>query len=348
MKTRARGMIVVFSLAALAWVGCQKEPTKRAALPPAASSSSAGEIAALVDGEPVLTGKVDDAAKGQIQKIQSQMYQVRKRALDEIIDNMLIEKAAQQEGMNTEEYLDKYVTSKVEPPTDEEIQAFYDQKKGQIRAPLDQVRERVIEYLKSSRLNAKRQELVAGLQKKAKVRILLQPPRVEISMDGAAFTAGDKNAGIVLAEFSDYQCPYSKRAQSTVRLVRDEYKDKIYYAFVDFPLPFHKNAMKAAQAARCAGDQGKYEQYGQKLFDNQKNLGVEDLKKYANELGLDTKAFDSCLDSGKFAAEVQQSIRKGQQAGVTGTPAFFINGIMISGAQPIDSFKQIIEAEQDR
>ena len=163
-----------------------------------------------------------------------------------------------------------------------------------------------------------------------------------------AYTSGKEEAKVVLVEFSDYECPYSKRAQPTVQKVLEEYKGEIRYAFFDYPLPFHKNAMKAHEAARCAGEQGKYAEYSATVFDNQQNLGVEGLKGYAKDLGLDTAAFDSCLDTGKTAESVKQSVQKGSGVGVSGTPAFFVNGIMISGAQPFESFQEIIQAELSR
>jgi len=240
------------------------------------------------------------------------------------------------------------VDAKVTPPTDEEIKAFYDAQKARISIPFDQMKERIAAHLKTTRMAEKRRELIASLKEKADVKIMLEPPRTEIALDGAAFTIGDKGSGIVLVEFSDYQCPYSKRAQETVRRVLDDYKGKVHYAFFDYPLAFHKDAMKAHEAARCAGEQGTYDAYSKKLFENQKNLGVEELKKYAEDLGLDAEAFNSCLDNGKFTAIVQQSVEKGSLSGVSGTPAFFINGIMISGAQPFEKFQEIVEEELSR
>jgi protein-disulfide isomerase len=186
------------------------------------------------------------------------------------------------------------------------------------------------------------------LKANADVKVMLEPPRTEVSLDGVAYTAGDKGAKVVLVEFSDYECPYSKRAQATVHKVLEEYKGKIYYAFFDYPLAFHKNAMKAHEAARCAGEQGKYAEYSAKVFDNPQSLGVEGLKKHAQDLGLDTAAFNSCLDTGKTAESVKQSVQKGNGLGVSGTPAFFVNGIMISGAQPFEAFKEIMDSELAR
>lgn len=115
--------------------------------------------------------------------------------------------------------------------------------------------------------------------------------------------------------------------------------------FRDFPLGNHARALPAAEAALCAKEQGKFWELHDKILQNQRALEDADLKRYAGEIGLDVEVFNACLDSGKFKDEVMQDQREGQQAGVTGTPAFFINGRFLSGAQPFDAFKSVIDQE---
>ena len=345
MKSRAKGILCVLA-AAVVWAGCEGlVPEKEKTLP---APEPGQEVAATVDGVPISTGDLEKAARADIKRLTDEIYQAKKRTLDRMIEEMLIEKAAKEQGISPQEYMAQNVDAKVTPPTDEEAKEFYDAQKGRITAPFDPMKGRIIAHLKSNRMAEKRQELMASLREKSDVKVMLEPPRTEIALDGAAFTTADKEARIVLVEFSDYECPFSMRAQETVRRVLDEYQGKIRYAFFDYPLAFHANALKAHEAARCAGEQGKYPEYSKKLFENQKALGVEDLKKYAEDLGLDTQAFTSCLDSGKSTANVQASVEKGSNAGVTGTPAFFVNGIMISGARPFEMFQEVIEGELAR
>ncbi len=113
----------------------------------------------------------------------------------------------------------------------------------------------------------------------------------------------------------------------------------------DFPLGFHKNAQKAAEAAECAGEQDKFWEMHNKLFDNGVSGGVSSFKRFAGELELDTDEFDECLDSGSMAAEVAKDMEDGQAVGISGTPGFVINGQLVSGAQPFAAFEQIIETE---
>ncbi len=164
---------------------------------------------------------------------------------------------------------------------------------------------------------------------------------------------GKADAPITIVEFSDYQCPFCARFFSqTLPSIKSKYVDtgKVRLVYRDFPLGFHENAQKAAEAAECAGKQGKYFAMHDKIFENQVSLSLDNLKKWAGEVGLDTTKFNTCLDSGETAAEVQKDLQDGSTAGVRGTPGFFIgktNGNtaqLISGAYPFEAFQQIIDA----
>lgn len=175
-----------------------------------------------------------------------------------------------------------------------------------------------------------------------------QPTKaVAVSIDDDS-VKGDAQAKVMLIEFSDYQCPYCGRLFSeTMPSINEQYIKTGKAAFVlrDFPLSFHQYAQKASEAAECASDQHKYWEYHDKLFENQQSLDIASLKEYAKDLGLDTVAFDNCLDSGKQADEVKKDFADGQKAGVSGTPAVFVNGKLISGACPFGTFQQAIDAE---
>ncbi|MFA6296813.1 MAG: prolipoprotein diacylglyceryl transferase [Patescibacteria group bacterium] len=167
---------------------------------------------------------------------------------------------------------------------------------------------------------------------------------VDVSTDDDPIK-GDKNAKITIVEFSDFECPFCEKAEPTLKKILDTYSGKVKLVYRDFPLAMHKDAQKAAEASQCANDQGKYWEYHDKLYANQKALTVADLKKYAGDLKLDTVKFNQCLDSNKFADEVKKDLADGEAVGVDGTPAFFINGRKIVGAQPFEAFKQIIDEE---
>lgn len=168
---------------------------------------------------------------------------------------------------------------------------------------------------------------------------------------------GKHDAPLTMVEFSDYQCPFCNRFfQTTLPELKTAYIDtgKVRYVFRDFPIDqIHPYARKAAEAAHCAGEQGKYWEMHDLLFPNQKALEVEKLKALARRLQLESTAFDTCLEQGKYAARVQKNYADGVAAGVRGTPGFFIGktradetiqGTLISGAQPLAVFRQAIES----
>jgi len=170
--------------------------------------------------------------------------------------------------------------------------------------------------------------------------------KVDVSVNDDA-SLGNIDAPVIIIEFSDYECPYCRRhANLTLPLIKKNFIDtgKVRYVFRDFPLGIHPNALKAAEAAECAGEQGKYWKMHDILFDNQDALRIENYKIWAAELALDQVAFEACLDSGSMAPEVQQDLKDGQTIGITGTPLFFVNGKPISGAQPYSVFKTAINA----
>jgi protein-disulfide isomerase len=157
---------------------------------------------------------------------------------------------------------------------------------------------------------------------------------------------GNVSAPITIVEYSDFQCPFCKRVQPTLDQLLKDYNGKIKLYYKHFPLnQIHPYAQKAAEASECAADQGKFWEYHDKLFENQNALDIQSLKKYAAELGLDTNKFNSCLDNGDKASQVNTELQEGISNGVSGTPTFFINGIELVGAQPYDAFKQIIDSE---
>ena len=175
-----------------------------------------------------------------------------------------------------------------------------------------------------------------------------QPPKkVDVSTDDDP-VLGDKNAPVTIIEFSDFQCPYCERFYTqTLSQIKTKYIDtgKVKFVFRDYPLPFHSNAEKAAEAAECADEQGKFWEMHNKIFSEQPSLSLENLKKWASDIGLDMKEFNDCLDSGKMAEEVKKDLTDGSKVGVTGTPGFFVNGYPLVGAQPFAAFEQLVESE---
>ena len=177
---------------------------------------------------------------------------------------------------------------------------------------------------------------------------MLEPPRVTLDITDDEPAKGPEDAPIVLVEYSDFQCPYCARAQPSVAQVLQTYGDKVRLVFRDFPLAMHDNAQLAAEAGQCAAEQGQFWEYHDVLFANARALAASDLQQYATDLGLDMIPFNSCLESGRHTNGVQADLASGQARGVSGTPAFFINGRLLSGAQPFSAFQKIIDEELEQ
>ncbi len=173
-----------------------------------------------------------------------------------------------------------------------------------------------------------------------------QLPAVEISADDDP-VKGQKNAKVTIVEFSDFQCPYcaSFHQQVFSQIMENYIKvGKVNFIYRDFPLPFHANARAAAIAADCAGEQGKYWEYHNIIFQNQDKLDASFLIDYASRIGIDSLKFSKCIEEND-GADIDLDIADGKRFGVTGTPMFFVNGREIEGSQPFSAFAQIIDEE---
>jgi len=173
---------------------------------------------------------------------------------------------------------------------------------------------------------------------------MLQPPRLSVPSAGHPST-GSPSAPVTIVEFSDFQCPYCRAAENSLKQIRQKYGDQITLVYMDFPLSFHSHAMDAARAARCAADQTKFWQFHDALFADQGKLGPDDLKRTAAHLGLEPAKFNSCFSSEAHAAGIRQDIAEGNSLGVSGTPTFFINGRKLVGAQPAPQLEEVIDQE---
>ncbi len=174
------------------------------------------------------------------------------------------------------------------------------------------------------------------------------PKRYNVSPDDDP-ALGPEDAPVVIIEFSDYQCPYCRRFRlQTLDKILENYGDKVRFVYRDFPLEqIHPYAVSAAIAAECADEQGKFWPYHDKLFEGGK-FGDDVYLQYAEELGLDIDEFARCLKEQRYLDEVMKDLKDGIEAGVRGTPTFFINGIPLVGAVPYSYFQQIIEQELQR
>ena len=317
----------------------------------APKAQAASEILAEVDGVAITAAEVEKPLASQLSKLDEQIYNLKLQRLEALINDKLLAKEAAKRTLTVPALLDAEVTAKVGLITEQEIEKFYQDNKAHIKGEQAQVREQIRAYLQNQRLAAKREEFLISLRAPAKVVVHLKAPaiqRIEVSVQGAPFKGGEK-AAVTIVEFSDFHCPFCRQVVSTLAQLESRYGEKIKLVFRDFPIEsLHPGATKSHEAARCANEQGKFWPYHDKLFARPSSSTPEVFKALAKEVGLDAVAFESCLGSGKYLAAIKEDMEEGNRVGVSGTPAFFINGRQISGAQPLEAFTRVIDDELAR
>ena len=315
----------------------------------AAVSRAAAEPLAEVNGEAITADEVEKPLRAQLSKLEEQIYTLKRQRVEALIRDRLLAQEAKRRRVSVQAMLDTEVTAKVGLVTEQEVEQFYQANKSRFPGEEAQAREQIRNGLQGQKLAVKREEFVRSLLAKANVVMHLPTPpvtRVEVAIDGAP-AKGPATAPVTIVEFSDFHCPFCKRVLPTLNDLTARYGDRVKLVFRDYPIDqLHPGARTAHVAARCAHEQGKFWAYHDVLFE--KSPHTDDLKGYARQVGLDLSAFERCLASKKYASAVQKDIDAGSKLGVTGTPAFFINGRLVSGAQPLEAFVQVIEDELQR
>ncbi len=316
-----------------------------------AVAEAASEPLAEVDGVAITSEEVEKPLTSQLSKLEEQIYNLKLQRLEALINEKLLAKESAKRKLAVPALLDAEVTAKVGLVTEQEIEKFYQDNKAQIKGEQAQVREQIRAFLQNQKLAAKREEFLKSLRAQAKVVVNLKAPpiqRIEVSVQGAPFKGGEK-AAVTIVEFSDFHCPFCRRVIPTLAQLESRYGEKIKLVFRDFPIEnLHPGATKAHEAARCANEQGKFWPYHDKLFAGPPSSSPEVFKGLAKEVGLDPVTFETCLGSGKYQAAIKQDIEEGNRVGVGGTPAFFVNGRLITGAQPLEAFARVIDDELAR
>lgn len=318
------------------------------------ASQSPSPVVARVGDAAITLAEVDERALAQpasnfaSMRLADALYESRRAIVEDMINMRLVQNEAKAQNIEVAPLLDREISAKVIAPTELDIAAWFkaNQQRLQAGSTIDQVREPIRSLLTQERTQVIRQQYFAGLRAKASVSVTLDQPRAKIDAAGRP-TRGPSSAPIEIIEFSDFQCPFCQSAFPTVTQVLKTYGDKVRLTYRHYPLPNHPDARPAAEASACAAEQNKFWEFHDRLFTQGKLTGA-DLKQHAAAIGLDTAQFNSCVDSRKFQKDVEADLAAGNGVGVNGTPAFFINGRVVSGAQPFDVFKRVIDEELAR
>jgi protein-disulfide isomerase len=324
----------------------------------AAAQSNSNRVA-VVNGQTITQAELEKAAEADLKGLETRKLQndaslaqdkqaILSKALDQIVADKLIAAEAEKEKKTKEQLLEAEVESNVDVPSAADVEAFYDANKDRIPIPKDQALPQVKQYLIERSRSRYHDMLIARLKKEFGYKSYLEPLRAQLTTQGFP-TKGPTTARVTIVEFSDFECPYCGGLYPTLKQVEKNYPETVRIVYRQFPLTnIHPHAQKAAEASLCANEQKKFWEFHDSMFSNQSELSVADLKQRAVDLKLDAQAFNQCLDSGRHAAAIQADIQEGARNGVTGTPALFINGRLLTGNQPYAEIKDVIEEELQR
>lgn len=335
-------------------------PAMRAAAAPGSSLCeqaslrlAPGSVVARVDGVDV---KVEDlgeqlaqAENKALRQYCGEVARVREMALDNLVQQKVLTAAAEKEGKPINEFVQARIDAKVPAPSDADIEAFYNTRKSPDAPPLEAVRDQVVQAINAEKSEAVFGEMLAELRATASVERRLpdvRPPAIELAAAHSPWT-GSSDAKVQVVEFSDFECPYCSRAADTLNQLKDKYAGQpVQFVFRHFPLSFHPNARPAAEYAQCAHEQEKFWPMHDAIFAAQRELSVDKLKELATQVGLDAAKLDECL--AKVGPIVEGDVKTGGDAGVGGTPSFYINGQTFDGNPTVAGLSEAIDAELAR
>ncbi|MEP6715054.1 MAG: DsbA family protein [Terriglobia bacterium] len=301
-----------------------------------------GTPLAMVGTRPITLTDLDTHHPTALFQARTAFYEAEKKALEDYIEEVLLQEQANREKLSVEELLKVHVISKVAPDPDKESLRLYFEGLDTAE-PFDVVAPKIAQHLRERRIAKIRGEYMQKLRADMPVVLKIEAPRTAISLDDTP-VRGDANAPLMLVEYADYECPYCQQFQPELDKLEAEYRGRVKFAFKDVPLPNHSHAQKAAEATHCAGVQNKYWEFHDLLFST-KEIDVDQLKAGARKLALNTDAFNSCLDSGQQAPIVKSQFDEAQKLGLQGTPSFFLNGRFFSGSMSYEQLRQIIDTE---
>ena len=328
--------VVAATACALAFPACRAQPSLRETSP----------RAAVVNGTAISVAAVDAWIKDELfnQKTAggnpTRTYQLRKGALARLIEHRVVEAEAKRSGLDVDAMLRRDVEAN-NPVTQAELVEFFEENRERMgNTTFADASPHIREYLEELRAREARQAMVA----RAAVTVELVPPRVEIEADGPSL--GPEDAPVTIVEFGDFQCPFCRKAAGRMYSLAEKYPEEVRIVYRHLPLEsIHPRARAAAEAAACAADQGLFWAYHDRLFANPRAFGDRGLRGHARELGADTAVFDACFEKREHAAVVDADVAAAAALGITGTPAFAINGILLSGLQSEETLEKLIRAE---
>lgn len=358
----AASILAALSCAGLGCSSAEKVPAQ----PPSSSGATSCAAASLslpadhvvgtLDGKPILVKDLgtdaETAEKRSLHEYCDAVYAARNDALDGYVTRELVRKAATAAGVPEDMWLRAEVDKRNPRPSDEQVRAFYEERKRPDAPPLELVKDQVVQAMQSEQAERVAREVINELRAKAAITRAFpdvrSPPR-DVTLAAHTARKGGTGDKVRVVEFADFQCPYCSMAAATVKELSARYGDKVEFAYRHFPLrSIHPDAQRAGEYAQCAQEQGRFWEMHDRLYADQQNLGEDALKKAATDVGLDAAKLEACIASGRGTTQVNDDYAKGEELGVRGTPSFFINGRQHNGPATPEGLAAVIDAELSR
>ena len=313
-----------------------------------------GEAIAAKSGDWIVTyddldqrALAQDSSKFRGLRLREAIHEARKAALDALLAEHLLEAEAKRAGESPQALLERELHARGTAISDEQVRAWYEANQSRVKgASFDAAAADIRRFLEGQQRERVRHDLLQRLRSATSVTLTLEPPRERLRVAADEPASGPAGAPVEIVMYSDFQCPFCARVTGTIDRLKQTYAGKIRVVFRDFPLSsIHPQAAQAAVAARCAHEQGRFWDYHDRLFAHQRELTPARLEEYAANLGLDQERFAACRANDRTLAIVNENLASGERLGITGTPAFFINGRFLNGAQPDEVFQRVIDEE---
>ncbi|MDH4467121.1 MAG: thioredoxin domain-containing protein [Bacteriovoracaceae bacterium] len=307
------------------------------------------QTAAAKNGAQNITYKdITSGIEADVYELEKKIFDLKMENLKQIVMKNIIEGDKNSKGLTQEQYIEKYVVNgiKISP---KDIENFIKEKKIPDAQITEEIKGRIKTYMEMEGKQKKLEDWLNGKLAKSPVEVYMNKPsrpffKVEY---GNSPRYGKVDAPVTIVEFSDFQCPHCSTASDTIKLVKEKFKDKVSVVYKNFPLPFHTQARTASLAALCGHEQKpeSFWKFHDHFFANQDKLSLEEIQKVAKDFGVDGAKLKECVDSQKFSKAVDADIEQGKIISVKSTPTFFVNGKLVSGAQPLEVFAELIEEE---
>lgn len=308
---------------------------------------SAG-VAASIGGEQILSKDLDAGIESDIYEAEMKVFEIKFGKLQAMLLEKFMNQDPNKKGLTNDEFLTKFIAKDIKV-TDAEIEKFIKDRQIPKEQINPEIRERIKQFLEVEGKKTAVDRWIAEKTKKTPVEVYITKPVrpvFDVNVKDAPFK-GSADAKVTVVEYSDFQCPFCSKASVTIAEIEKKYGNKVKVAFKNFPLPFHSQARLAAEAAQCANEQGmkNFWKMHDAMFADQSKLDKDNLLATAKKIGVKEAEFKTCLEAQKYKAVIDTDMAEGQKLGIKSTPTFFINGKLVSGAQPIEVFAEIIDEE---